>query len=103
MRVLVVHKHYRLPGGEDAVGLVLFVGAWLHRIYRHGRLWLKREDMDTLAARFHMTALLSALGMSVVFITDNALLYVFVGIPVFLQFALAEAAELERHENRVRN
>ena len=103
---LLEHPHndyLRVFHDLGVVGLVLFVGAWLYRIYRYGRLWLKREDSDPLAARFHMTALLSALGMSVVFITDNALLYVFVGIPVFIQFGLAEAAELQRHENRVRN
>ena len=56
-------------------------------------------DGDPQLARSQMAAALAAISIVLAFTTDNPLLYVFVQIPTFLLFAIADAQQAEHSQS----
>jgi O-antigen ligase len=89
------HNDYlRVYHDFGILGLGLFVAAWWGRVRKHFKLW-RALDGNPQLARPQMAAALAALSIVLAFTTDNPLLYVFVQIPIFLLFAIADAQQDE--------
>jgi O-antigen ligase len=89
------HNDYlRILHDAGLVGLVLFLIAWGERLLRHWKKWWWLDKHKQRGARYHMAAFLSGIAMCTSFVTDNTMTYIFVGIPMFLLFALADTVAL---------
>lgn len=92
------HNDYlRVYHDFGILGLGLFIAAWWGRVRRHFRMW-RALDGDPQLARPQMAAALAAISIVLAFTTDNPLLYVFVQIPTFLLFAIADAQQAEHSQ-----
>jgi O-antigen ligase len=96
------HPHndfLRIFYDQGCIGLTLFLAAWFHRIVHHLRTWWKNKNIGagTIAYRMHLASLLAAIGIFTSFLTDNTLMYVFILMPAFILFALADAASSSRN------
>lgn len=84
------HEEYlRVYHDLGVIGLALFISAWFGRLFNHFRQWRSSDDNpDT--AQPHMAAALASIAMTVLFLTDNALVATFVMVPVFVLLAIAD-------------
>ncbi|MGH2610815.1 MAG: O-antigen ligase family protein, partial [Tepidiformaceae bacterium] len=72
-------------------GLALLLWAWIGRIARHFRRWSESERAgNAMSAGAEMAASLAALAVTLSIATDNTLMYIFVLIPVFVLFGIAD-------------
>ncbi len=86
------HNDYlRVFHDEGLVGLLIMLWAWVGRVLRHMREWgAHRERSEQRRAERHMAATLGSISVMAAFVTDNPLVYVFVLIPVFILFSIAD-------------
>jgi O-antigen ligase len=79
---------------QGGIGLILFLAAWLHCIFHQMRGWLynRRIGESSLGYRLYLASFLAAIGIFASFTTDNTLVYVFVLMPAFILFAMADAS-----------
>lgn len=84
------HNEYlRVWHDLGAVGLALFLIAWVGRSVKHFRGWKSARNNPELAQP-NMAAALASLATMLSYVIDNTLIYTFFQIPVFLIFAIAD-------------
>ena len=85
------HNDYlRVFHDGGIIGLALFLMAWLHQTWRSFRHWWAAESRSDPSYRRSYSSLILCLALIMLFVTDNAMMYVFIGIPSFLIFSVAE-------------
>lgn len=89
------HNEYlRVLHDQGVIGIALLLWAWMGRVFHHWNRWIRNETQGRRSvAKYHMAATLAALCVLFSSLTDNTLMYVFVLIPVFVIFAMADLAE----------
>lgn len=87
------HNDYlRVFADTGVVGVFLFLVAWGGRVLYHFKKWRSAQKVHSRTAMYHFAALLTAGAVCLSFITDNTITYVFVTIPAFCIFSLADAS-----------
>ena len=103
------HNEYlRVFADSGIVGVFLFLVAWGGRILHHFKKWQSTQKVRSRTAMYHFAALLTAGAVCLSFVTDNTITYVFVTIPAFCIFSLADTSNDQEkiadqivHENHV--
>jgi len=87
------HNDYlRVFADTGIAGVFLFLAAWGGRVLNHYKKWQKAQKTHSRTAVYHFAALLTAAAISLSFVTDNTMSYVFVTIPAFCIFSLADTS-----------
>ncbi|HAL16506.1 MAG TPA: hypothetical protein DCP32_07070 [Anaerolineaceae bacterium] len=87
------HNEYlRVFADTGIVGVFLLLVAWGGRILHHFKKWRSAQKVHSRTAMYHFAALLTVGAVCLSFVTDNTLAYVFVTIPTFCIFSLADTS-----------
>lgn len=97
------HNDYlRVFNDAGLIGLFIFISAWYSRAWKHWKIWRRFEKYNMLGAEYHLAAFLAVMAICLSFLTDNTMVYVFVTIPIFLIFALADSIPVSYYEDSSR-
>lgn len=90
------HNDYlRVFHDTGIVGLFLFGVAWILQIFHHWKGWIYYDRRRNQQALYHFAALIATIAICISFLTDNTMTYVFVLIPLFIIYGLADSPIME--------
>lgn len=90
------HNDYlRVFHDTGVIGLFLFVGAWIFQFIHNWKGWIYFDRRQNPQALYHFAALISTFAICVTFLTDNTMTYVFVLVPLFIIYGLADSPMMD--------
>lgn len=91
------HNDYlRVFHDTGIVGLLFFIFAWVFQLNHNWQGWKYSEKRLHHQAMYHLAAFIATLAICLTFLTDNTMTYVFVLIPLFIIYGLADSPTMEQ-------
>jgi O-antigen ligase len=91
------HNDYlRVFHDTGIVGLFFFVMAWVLQLIHYWKNWKYADRRGLQHAMYNLAAFTATLAICISFLTDNTMTYVFVLIPLFIIYGLADSPTMEK-------